>query len=265
MSDDFEKLKSIGVQKIHEATHIGRTHIQAMLNENFEEMSSVQLFGFISILEREYALDLSELRAKAKEFFKSNTLLFENRKKVKIFTASKKKRNTRLIYTFMAIIAAVLTLLYFASKAPQTEVVEINKTIESDIIMAQVDENTSKIDENSTQTGLLEATGIEVEKVDKEIEIKPTVFKIVPKAKVWLGYIDLSDYKKYQKVFSDEFELNATKNWLLAFGHGHIDIEINGEVIKFKDPKNIRFSYIDSELKEISFEEFKSLNRGSGW
>lgn len=91
MSDDFEKLKSIGVQKIHEATHIGRIHIQAMLNENFEEMSNVQLFGFISILEREYALDLSELRAKAKEFFKSNTLLFENRKKVKIFTASKKK------------------------------------------------------------------------------------------------------------------------------------------------------------------------------
>ncbi|MCK9472101.1 hypothetical protein [Sulfurimonas sp.] len=261
MSDDFEKLKRIGIQKIHETTHIARAHIQAIFNENFEEMSSVQLFGFISILEREYTLDLSELRANAKEFFKTNTLPFENTSKVKIFATPKKKSNATFIYTIIALVAAVLTLLYFASRAPQTEVAEIHKTIESAAIIAQDDENSSKIDENSTQ--LLEPT--EVEEVRVQAEAKPITLKIIPKTRVWLGYIDLSDYKKYQKVFSDELELNTTKDWLLSFGHGHVDIEINGEVKSFKDPKNIRFSYIDSELKEINFEEFKSLNKGSGW
>ena len=65
MSEDFEKLKKIGVQRIHEATHISRIHAQAILNCSFEDMTKIQLNGFISILQREYSLDLSDLRDKS--------------------------------------------------------------------------------------------------------------------------------------------------------------------------------------------------------
>ena len=82
---------------------------------------------------------------------------------------------------------------------------------------------------------------------------------------MWLGYVDLATYKKGQKIFSDEFSLDPSKDWILAFGHGRINIEINGIIKKFENPKNIRFSYIDGELKEISLEEFKGLNKGRRW
>jgi len=90
-------------------------------------------------------------------------------------------------------------------------------------------------------------------------------FKIIPTHEVWLGYIDLETYEKGQKIFLDEFSLDPSKDWLLAFGHGHISIEINGIIKKYEIKKNVRFLYKNRELKEVNYEEFKSLNRGSGW
>ena len=65
MSSGLEKLRSIGAQKIHEQTHIARQHAQALLHESFDDMSRIHFLGFISILEREYSVDLSDLKAKA--------------------------------------------------------------------------------------------------------------------------------------------------------------------------------------------------------
>ncbi len=263
MSEDFQKLKSIGVQKIHETTHIARAHIESILNENFEGMGSVQLLGFISIFEREYALDLSELKSRAREYFKTQKPVEESVKEVKIFATSKKKRKLTFLYLFAGV-AVVLTLLYFASRAPQTEAPDLKDELPSVAVVIQDDTNDSLPDSNSSQDSLMESTGVE-EVIKAEPEVKTPSFKILPKTKVWLGYIDLSDYKKSQAIFSDELELDPAKDWLLSFGHGHIKIDINDEITEYKDPRTMRFSYIDSELKEIGFEEFKRLNRGSGW
>lgn len=264
MSEDFDKLKKIGIQKIHEKTHIARSHIEAIFNENFEGMGSVQLLGFISIFEREYNFDLSELKSRAREYFKSQKPDEQSVKEVKIFAAASQRKRKLTIFYLFAAIAVVLTLLYFASRAPQSEGPEVKEELHSMEIALQDENNDSALDGNLSQEGMMESTGVE-EEIKVEPEAKPLSFKIIPKTKVWLGYIDLEDYKKRQTTFSDVLELNATKNWLLSFGHGHINIEINGETTEFKDPRTMRFSYIDSELKEIGFEEFKKLNRGSGW
>lgn len=264
MSEDFDKLKKIGIQKIHEKTHIARTHIEAICNENFEEMGSVQLLGFISIFEREYNFDLSELKSRAREYFKSQKPDEQSVKEVKIFAAASQRKRKLTIFYILAGVAVVLALLYFASRAPQNESPEAKEEPSLIEIATQDENNNSALDGNSSQEGLMESTGVE-EEIKVEPEAKPLSFKIIPKTKVWIGYIDLADYKKYQTTLSGALELNATKNWLLSFGHGHINIEINGETTEFKDPKTMRFSYIDSELKEIGVEEFKRLNRGNVW
>jgi len=263
MSEDFQRLKSIGVQKIHETTHIARAHIEAIMAGNFEGMGSVQLLGFISIFEREYGLDLSELKSMAREYFKTQTPAQESVKEVKIFAASNKKSKMTLLY-LLAGVAVVVSLLYFASRAPQSETLSPEEELSSAMTVVEDDKNDSVSENNSSQESLMESTGVE-EELKVEPEAKPLSFKIIPKTKVWLGYIDLADYKKIQTTFSDELELDPAKNWLLSFGHGYIKIEINGEIKEYKDPRTMRFSYIDSELKEIGFEEFKRLNRGSGW
>jgi len=91
MSDGLSKLKGIGAQKIHERTHIARQHVQAVLHETFDDMTKIQLLGFISILEREYSVDLSDLKAKGQEFY------FEESSKIEddtnVFVTPKKKKN----------------------------------------------------------------------------------------------------------------------------------------------------------------------------
>lgn len=69
MSSDLEKLKEIGAQKIFEQTHITKEHIQAILHKSFEGLTKVQFQGFVSILEREYQVDLKDLKSDASEFY----------------------------------------------------------------------------------------------------------------------------------------------------------------------------------------------------
>jgi hypothetical protein len=122
-------------------------------------------------------------------------------------------------------------------------------------------------DDTNSSTLKVEAEKLDTKDVNDSNDIKEEIssFKIIPINKVWLGYIDLSTYKKYQKTFIDEFSLDPSKDWLLVFGHGNITIEVNGIIKKFANKKGIRFSYINGELKEITLKEFKSLNRGNRW
>lgn len=275
MSEDFEKLKKFGAQKIHDDTHISVVHAQAILHESFADMNSVQLFGFISILEREYALDLSELREKAKEHFKNNTPTTDN--KILSNSLIKKKRKFKPIYIIFGVITAALSAYFIIEPSKDISYKIDNSTIESaksNILEIQNDKNSSMTDENSTLNAeKTEELPKSVETVETEaVEIKDAgaeaqifSFKIIPNNKVWLGYIDLKDYKRYQQVLSDELILDPAKEWLLLFGHGYVSIEIDGEIKKFTNPKNIIFSYINSELKEIDMEEFKRLNKGRGW
>jgi len=350
MSENFEKLKRIGVQKIHEATHIPRVHIQSILNENFDDMNNVQLLGFIYVLEREYSLDLSDLKEKAKEYFKKNKSALKRENTTVLFTVSKKKRNFTLVYILLAV-AVFVAFAFYNIQSKESEISNVDNSAianaQNSISVITGDKNLSKASENIIKNSKLpseplqeqqkkaenpiepiqqkdpyqnstepikqpmqeplkdtEATtpaiasqtltqpqpivkesnatkdlnetkevirtetqeNIQASSKDssKEVLAQPSL-KIISKSKVWLGYIDLKNHRQNQKTFSGEFTLDASKNWLISLGHGFVDIEINGVATSFKKAQNIRFSYIDSKLKEIDTEEFKSLNRGTTW
>ena len=259
MSEEFDKLKSIGAQKIHENTHISRAHITALLNDGFEDMTKIQFLGFISILEREYNVNLDDLKDRALAYFLEQEK--EIQEENKVFLTPKKKNNLTPIYLTLLIIV-FSTFIYVSidsSKTDEQDIIEVDNTI----IESAKNTISTNIDEvNTTVTNMQELeTSIKDPQADNEI----VSFKIIPKVKVWLGYVNLKTHRKYQKTFQDEFDLDPSKDWLLAFGHGHLNIEINGIVKKYKIRKNVRFSYIDGELKEINLKEFKELNKGARW
>ncbi len=331
MSENLEKLKNIGVQKIHEATHIPRVHVESILNENFEDMNNVQLLGFISVLEREYPFDFSELKTKVIEYFESNRRLVKKGNSVNLLIASKKKRNFTLVYVVLGL-AIFVAFAIFNMQSKESEITRVDNSAivsaQNNISVVSDDKNLSSIDSNTTQNGQVaqeptlsqqesiqnpiepamqkDASQNQVEPVEEVINnetkvvevaaaqaitdtvVSPSVakevneteasvqtapkesanessLKIISKSKVWMGYIDLSNRRQNQKTFSGEFTLDSSKNWLISLGHGLIDIEINGVILNSKKAQNVRFSYIDSKLKEIDVEEFKSLNRGNAW
>ncbi|MFA5455426.1 MAG: hypothetical protein WC272_08920 [Sulfurimonas sp.] len=277
MSNGFEKLKSIGVQKIHEATHIARSHIQAILQENFEDMNSVQLAGFISILEREYSVDLSELKNKAKEYFKNSSHSLKKEKAAHVFLAHKRKRKLTLTYIIAGVALLVLFAIFIISPSDD-EIPTVDNTViesaQSNISVVAIEQNSTAADENSTsadENGTFADENSTLNKEKKvevpspEAVIATPSFKIMPNSQVWLGYIDLATGKREQKTFSGELLLDPAKEWLLFIGHGQMNVEINGVTTSFNNKNSMRFLYKNSELKEIDSKEFKNLNSGKAW
>ncbi|MEA3330689.1 MAG: hypothetical protein U9Q29_03235 [Campylobacterota bacterium] len=262
MSSGIEQLKDIGAQKIHENTHISKLHIQALLHDSFEGMTKVQFLGFISILERDYGIELNDLKAKGLEYFKETDI--DEKDNSKIFIEPKKPKNYTKIYIAIVVLIFVFVAIYKNSlswngDANTKQVIDngaINHAKKSMIIVQETQELNSSIAENNVT--------IE-EPIVEEVQDVVKLFKVIPNAKLWMGYIDLETYKKHQKIFRDEFSIDPDKEWLLSLGHGNVSFDINGEIIKFNSRKNMRFIYKDGELKEINFQEFKRLNRGNEW
>jgi hypothetical protein len=267
MSEELDRLKDIGAQKIYEDTHIPVEHVQAVLYESFEGLTKVQFIGFLSILEREYGEDLSAIRARGIGYFAEKSMPNELITDDSIFISSKRKKNLTIIYILLAI-AVFATAIYFTTQAAtntlstHTKENKIIQNIKNEVIAEDdnvTDTNaTHATDENVTQAAV-------IKKVVEEPKVVIKSFEITAKTKVWLGYIDVQTNKKYQKTFTGNFELDPTKEWLMIFGHGYLDITIDGETQKFSDKNTLRLLYKDGAIKKITTREFKELNRGYAW
>ena len=260
MSEGMEKLRSIGAQKIHEQTHIAHKYVQSLLHESFDGMQKVQLMGFISILEREYDVDLSDLRHKAEEYFSQDTqipIVEEPSYKKELLTSKVPNMiQKKYLYAGIAGVAVVLLAvwIFFAFSAQenqkpkksqmpakQSAVVEVNAT----------EQNSSTKQESIPQK-------------PKE-QKKEHTFRILPKTKVWVGIIDLDKQKKMQKITANPIDLNGSKLYLLTFGHGYISFDIDGKEYSYKDPKKVKFLYRDGKIQKLTNDEFRSYNKGRLW
>lgn len=274
MSEGFTKLKELGAQKVSEETHISKQHVQALLDENFKVVQKVQFLGFVSIIERDYQIDLSELKTKALAYYEQNIVT----KPTSMFIEKKSKKSSKGIYILVALI--VFLLVSYFNIDTDTPTIDVNATqvasvtqeiealVESNMTednLSVVDSNMSDLpDEESEVNATIQEEVVVAEPLQTE-SFKTDSLKIIANEKVWFGYIEFGTDEKKQTVFSDSFELDPTKSWLLRFGHSNIEIELKGEKLNFKKGKNVQFLYQDGALKQLSMEEFKTFNKGQAW
>ncbi|MEA3371118.1 MAG: hypothetical protein U9Q40_07245 [Campylobacterota bacterium] len=257
MSEELDLLREIGAQKISEDTHIPLQHVQSVIHESFEDLTKIQFLGFISILEREYNQELSALKAKGLEYFKAKSL--HSSEQHSVFVEPKRVKKPTLIYIIVVFFVFMIVAFISVQSTEDTEVIEEidNSAIEKvqqKLPPIIVDENSSelssKVDENLT--------------LQEDEKIVPSL-SIIPKSKLWIGYINRDEEIKKQKIIKKTLVLDPSKEWLLSLGHGNVDVEINGELQEFKSRKNVRFFYKDGELKQLTLRDFKILNEGRIW
>jgi len=283
MSEALDRLKKLGAQKIYEDTHIPINQVQAILYENFDGMTKVQFVGFVSILEREYGEDLSETKEHGIAYFdeKQSHDDAEYAERIYVDPAAKKQK---IILAFVLVLVLLLAAIYFTmgsaketldQSLSETNTTEVSQpTIQEEKSIApvlEIETNTTQVTEQNT-TKEAEKRAVTVEEAAKESEAvvkkeqaAPTSLKILPKTKVWLGYIDVKTNKKYQKTVKREFSLDPTKEWLLLFGHGYVTVVVGDQKYKFTKRDTLRLHYKDGKISQISEREFKRLNRGRKW
>ena len=248
--DGFDKLQEIGSQKIHEDTHIPKEHTRGLVAADFSNMNKIQFVGFVSIIEREYGINLDTLKDKGLAYFKENIKDFTIAKKV--FIVPKKKKSFTKFY--LLAIFAVFAFVIFSNLTPSLKTQGIEMSLDD----TNIHNATKSIAPKLEQV-------IEKEEAKKEAKRLSASFKILPKANLWVGYINLDTGEKLQTTFEDELVLNPHGHWLLTLGHGNVDFEVNGELSQFKTSRNLRFEYKDSKLRKIKVAEFTRLNKGEKW
>jgi len=264
MEDGHNKLKSIGAQKIHEATHISRLHVQAVIHESYDDMTKIQFLGFISILEREYALDLSGLKSRGIAYFDDLSPISTEVNKV--FVNPQKKKNYTLLFALIAVVIFVAVSyqsINFSSKSSKETNIIDNTNIKNATTNRMTSEVEEKVDKNETiivkQASILDKQAFLIEDdLNKSLIIKPST-------DLWLGYLDLDSNKNYQITIQDEFILDVNKTWLLTFGHGYFSVNINGDITKYNDKNTLRFIYKDSNLTKISYKKFLQIKKEGRW
>ncbi|MCX6075781.1 MAG: hypothetical protein NTW78_02720 [Campylobacterales bacterium] len=254
--------------------------MQAVLHESFDDLNKIHFLGFISILEREYDVDLADLKAKGLAYFndsRNKPASFNSA----VFSQGKKKSSPLFLYVVLVILLFG-AFLYFELMPSMNDNNQIQKIDNSAIENAQknIEPVVEKKFEDSNESLLsavnnnLQETNItsninsvvakeEIQKQD--IQERAKSLRVIPKAKVWMGYIDIKTNQKYEKNLEKEMNLDVNKNWLLLFGHGNLSIEVDGKLEEFNSSQNIRFKYVDGKFSQIDLEEFKQLNKDKKW
>jgi len=279
MLKELDTLREIGAQKICEDTHIALKYVQSVIHESFEGLDKIQFLGFVSILEREYKQDLSALREKGLEYFETDYI----KEKINPIIFAEQKTNMRMpvFYIIIALaifIAAIYYSFDFSNEKKSATVVDNSIIENAQKNMMPIEENLSVvIDENRSDNNVSSETikksinetqtkQIKKQKLPKQIvEKKLSLLIILPRSKVWIGYINRTDGIKKQTIVKHRLELDANKEWLLSLGHGYVNVEINGENTSYSSAKNLRFRYKDGKLHKLSVNAFKKLNKGRLW
>jgi hypothetical protein len=272
----FEDLQALGANSIHERTHIARAKLEQLLHKSFDELNRVQFMGFVSILEREYGVDLDALRSEFDLYVGLHPDIAIAKSSV-VLQASSNSRMWWIAGAFVAIVALMIIgwmMQGELSVSPKEEVIALNSATIAVLDTNSSDLNVSDVNGANDINSTTEITAIPLDQEDnKSVESDNqsrtfnfgNVLSIKPASKVWVGMMDLATREKTQKVTRDPIVIDSTKNWLFIFGHGRLEMVTPSGSTMLKERNTVWFAYENGSLRQLTSEEFKMKNQGSNW
>jgi hypothetical protein len=256
----FEDLQALGTEKIHERTHISRDKVDRLLNKSYGEIARVQFMGYLSILEREYGLDLSLIKEEYTEYWRAHEPYIPPKQSV--ILQSSKNSKPKWIAAGAVVILALMAGGYFLqseiASEPREEVLHLTTSV-----VEVVEDNETNLTVHAEMNATVPAINHEVNASDT----LPTAHTIVihPKYKVWYGMIDLSSKEKVQNITKEPIVIDSTKNWLIVLGHGKIKIETSSGKTELSDSNTVHMLCEKGVIKQITYQEFTERNGGNNW
>ncbi|OOX98136.1 hypothetical protein BOP98_04925 [Campylobacter coli] len=145
----------------------------------------------------------------------------------------------------------------------QIQNTELNNTKEEIKQISTTQNNTNAKEENLSTNDSLATTNQEVTELTKAPN-KEAHFKA--SGKIWIGLIDLSNYRKTGLVKENDFNLSLEVNRLVLTGAAALSVfDENGKEQKFPAGNSKRFLIKDGKITSISAAEFMKLNKGKEW
>ncbi|MDD5212479.1 MAG: hypothetical protein PHV62_08700 [Sulfuricurvum sp.] len=263
---NFDDIVSLGVNSIHEHTHISRAKLELLFTKSFNELNRVQFMGFLSILEREYNVDLSILRDEYDSYLQLNPNQVRSVNSAILQAPSNPRIKWVIggIILIIALIGFVVLTQNKLSNLPKEEVIVLNTSEVNRTEPALIADQNSSIDTNATETNSTMTAEENSTKVSA-VQNFGHIIRIEPLSKVWVGMMDLESGVKTQKLTSSAIEIDTTKNWLFIFGHGRLKLIGKDSNTTLKERNTAWFSYENGILTQLTSEQFNLKNKGSNW
>lgn len=292
----IDELKKIGIDKVSAKTRITQDKLQDIINFKYESFNKTHARGFIQIIEREFNVDLSEwfdafneFHAVAPQVEESDEVSEEINKNINIPIESTKKDKSYivLITIFVILLLSFMGFFVYNNFIKQEYV---SPTITQDLPQEPTNES-ANIENNADSTQNIDSTQnadstqkfeeIPIDEasnaIDNNINNEPNntieiantandEITITPNEPLWVGIIDLKTHKKQQFSISSKHSFSLDNDKIIRTGHSYFSIEAPNFHRQFLGGNNKYLLYkIDSGIKEISHDEFLSLNGGVEW
>ena len=287
-----------GLDEVSKKTKISKRNLEKLAKKEFGSFSKPRALGFLSIIERDYGEDLSNIKDEVTKRYENEE---ENQQAHVAFPPPEDKISKRWIAIVPLIIALVFGFYLYQNefsygsksenknslvmKSEQKVFEEQEKpnqdssqiSIKSETIEEKSEENSSFKSSVTKSNDILDVSIIEkddknisTEKDDTNSSISPYVpiesIVVFPRVKMWLGIIDLKNKKRISRVISQSFDIDADGSKLITTGHGSFNLsDTLGNNLKFNDPNKHYFLLKDGVTREITKKEFKQLNGGKVW
>lgn len=265
--ETFEDLQALGTEKIHERTHISRDKVELILTKSYANIGKVQFMGFLSILEREFGVDLTEVRYEYTQFQNEHDSLFPKKESVILQPHSNAKQMWMIggVLLIAVLVAGGYFFQTVISNEPNEEVITLS-TAAVQVVEEPAEENLTETPEANTTLPAVENNATEPVQVSaKENVIADKDLRIHPTYKVWVGMIDTATGEKTQTITSEPIVIDTSKNWLIVLGHGRVEIESPAGKKLLKEKETVWFVYENGALTQLSKEEFVQRNGGKNW
>ncbi|EAK0878117.1 hypothetical protein A2D65_07030 [Campylobacter coli] len=140
---------------------------------------------------------------------------------------------------------------------------DLNNTKKEVKQISTIENNTSIKEENLSKNDSLAKINQENTQASKSLN-KEAHFKA--SGKIWVGLIDLSNYRKTSLVKENDFNLSLEVNRLVLTGAAALSVfDESGKEQKFPAGNSKRFLIKDGKITSISVTEFMKLNKGKEW
>ncbi len=266
------------IKDISKKTRISEFDLQILKNKEFDKIDKSKGLGFIKIIEREYLVDLSELKNELIAYLKEHNKI----QNTEFFIAPPpKKKNNKIAAVFfllLIIVVGIFYMMYFknehkiiintngykatpaikeAKRLVNIEFNESNETNETNINV--LDTNDSNESNNTDKFLSKEQNKTVVTKQEKTMDNN---LIIDPKTRLWVGEIDLSTHKKRSYTKDNNISIPINDNALIVTGHGYFKLFYKGKKFDFSTKSPIRFFIQDDNVSQITKDEFIKLNKG---
>jgi hypothetical protein len=234
--EGIELLKEIGLKEVSNKTFINLENLTALIEKDFKKLNRTKALGFIQILQREFQVDLQDLKEESIEFYNRRRKPKEAPTKVAMIDRDDEEKPKKILtYILLAIAAGVGAYLLFAgdSDPKQVDTMDLN-VVKNEVITQEAKESLLALDERYEKE-INDSEDVDLNRVVEEM------FK----------YSDSNESRLALAIEGNETNQSSsvdTNTTFLPAKEEKIEIEKNSTLIKESNKEKVEVQKVDKPL-----------------